>query len=114
MIGNANIFLFLYMNSVHQGSAHQEVCKLLGVFAVDWFTFSQQYNPVTVIPACDMRCHIGPVMTTLLHNAAVPMSRPHINGAEVEQLEDGMHFKWEEHIELSLKIMCNTVWGPSQ
>ena len=30
MIGNANIFLCLYMNSVGQGFAHQEVCNLLG------------------------------------------------------------------------------------
>ena len=48
--------------------------------------------PACDIPACDKRCHIGPVMTTALHYAAMPMSRPRINGVEVRQLEDGMHF----------------------
>ena len=70
-----------------------------------WFLCFCWFCLLPGIPACDKRCHIGPVMTTPLHYSAVPMSGPCINGAEVRQLEDGMHFKWEEHFQLSVNII---------
>ena len=55
-----------------------------------------------MIPACDKRCHIGPVMTSHPYYAEVPVSWPHMSGAEMGQLEDGMYFELEEHFWLSI------------